>query len=110
MPGAVALSRWIYTTKRRSPGWNSPERFRESPPTPGNTAPTAFAEDKQLRAVRKAISTFLPEISEISVKRNPLRMEVTKNGEKYRVDQLSDGEKCLLALVGEARLHSERMH
>ncbi len=77
------------------------ERFRESPPTPGNTAPTAFAEDTQLRAVRKAISTFLPEISEISVKRNPLRMEVTKNGEKYRVDQLSDGEKCLLAMVGD---------
>ncbi len=77
------------------------ERFRESSPAADNTAPTAFAEDTQLRAVGKAISTFLPEIAEISVKRNPLRMEVTKNGDKYRVDQLSDGEKCLFAMIGD---------
>ncbi len=70
------------------------ERFRESPSVP-------FAEDPQLLAVRRAIGTFLPEISEISVKRSPLRMEVTKNGGKYRVDQLSDGEKCLFAMVGD---------
>ncbi len=70
------------------------ERFRESPPAP-------FTEDPQLLAVRRAIGTFLPEISEISVKRSPLRMEVTKNGGKYRVDQLSDGEKCLFAMVGD---------
>lgn len=68
------------------------ERYRES----GN-----LTEDPQLCAVRKAIMGFLPEFSGISVKRNPLRMEVTKNGKKYRVDQMSDGEKCLFAMVGD---------
>ncbi len=58
-------------------------------------------EDPHLRAIRKAISAFLPGFSQISVKRSPLRMEVTKNGEKYRIDQMSDGEKCLFALVGD---------
>ncbi|MDI6795791.1 MAG: AAA family ATPase [Desulfatibacillaceae bacterium] len=60
-----------------------------------------FKEDPQLNAVRRAIKIFLPDFSEISVKRNPLRMEVSKGGEPYRVDQLSDGEKCLFAMVGD---------
>jgi len=77
------------------------ERFRESAPSAGNTSSAPFTEDSQLRAVRKAIRTFLPEISEITIKRNPLRMEITKNGDRYRVDQLSDGEKCLFAMVGD---------
>ena len=58
-------------------------------------------QDFQLRAVRKAISAFLPGVSGISVKRSPLRMELVKNDIKLRVDQLSDGEKCLFALVGD---------
>lgn len=66
-----------------------------------NNAQERFTEDPQLCAVRKAITTFLPEFSNISVKRNPLRMEVTKADEKYRVDQMSDGEKCLFALIGD---------
>ncbi len=77
------------------------ERFRESPQVVGEATSASFTEDSQLCAVRRAIRTFLPEISEISVKRSPLRMEVTKNGGKYRVDQLSDGEKCLFAMVGD---------
>lgn len=58
-------------------------------------------KDPQLQAVRLAIMKFLPEFSDISVKRNPLRMEVTKSGAKYRVEQMSDGEKCLFAMVGD---------
>ncbi|HBF33118.1 TPA: ATPase [Candidatus Sumerlaeota bacterium] len=68
------------------------EHFRESKKT---------IEDPQLKAVRKAIEAFVPEFSNISVKRNPLRMEVTKDGKKLRVDQMSDGEKCLFAMVGD---------
>lgn len=60
-----------------------------------------FIEDTQLHAVRSAIEKFMPEFSKIAVKRNPLRMEVHKNKEKLRVDQLSDGEKCLFAMVGD---------
>lgn len=58
-------------------------------------------EDAQLHAVRSAIKKFMPEFSTIEVKRNPLRMEVQKNKERLRVDQLSDGEKCLFAMVGD---------
>ncbi|MFH1135012.1 MAG: AAA family ATPase [Pseudomonadota bacterium] len=58
-------------------------------------------EDVQLSAVRRAISAFLPEVTSITVKRSPLRMEVEKDGRTYRVEQMSDGEKCMLALVGD---------
>lgn len=57
--------------------------------------------DRQLRAVRKALEAFLPEFTQFAVRRNPLRMTVLKLGEEIRVDQLSDGEKCLIALIGD---------
>ena len=57
--------------------------------------------DSQLETVRKALTIFLPEFSNFSVRRNPLRMEVEKDGKRLTVNQLSDGEKCLIALVGD---------
>jgi len=57
--------------------------------------------DPQLEAVRSALTQFLPEFSDFTVRRNPLRMEVIKNGKRLTVNQLSDGEKCLIALVGD---------
>lgn len=57
--------------------------------------------DKSLNAVRKALSILLPEYTDMTVRRSPLRMEMKKNGETVRVDGLSDGEKCLIALVGD---------
>ncbi|MEA1973679.1 MAG: AAA family ATPase [Candidatus Cloacimonadota bacterium] len=57
--------------------------------------------DPQLEAVRKALNEFLPEFKSLTVRRNPLRMEIDKNGNTLSVDQLSDGEKCLIALVGD---------
>ena len=57
--------------------------------------------DPQLETVRKALHLFLPEFSDFAVRRNPLRMEVMKNGKRLTVNQLSDGEKCLIALVGD---------
>lgn len=71
------------------------ERFRHQ------RLPEGFRPDGQLTAVRTAISSLMPDFSEISVKRNPLRMEVKKAGETLRVDQMSDGEKCLFALAGD---------
>ena len=56
--------------------------------------------DPQLNAVRQAIERFTG-FTKIRVRRSPLRMEVLKNGETFDVRQLSDGEKCLLALVGD---------
>ncbi len=57
--------------------------------------------DPQLEAVRKTIERFLPDFTNLSVRRNPLRMEVTKKNEIVTVNQLSDGEKCLIAMLGD---------
>ena len=58
-------------------------------------------QDPQLSAVRHAIGEFMPDFTELKVRRNPLRMTVTKNGNTLEIGQLSDGEKCTLALVGD---------
>lgn len=63
--------------------------------------PAAVFPDPQLEAVRRALTSFMPEFSNLTVRRNPLRMEVEKRGERLTVNQLSDGEKCLMALVGD---------
>jgi predicted ATP-binding protein involved in virulence len=60
-----------------------------------------FISDGQLDAVRAALEKFLPEFSNFRIQRKPLRMEVEKNGKTMTINQLSDGEKCLIALVGD---------
>ena len=57
--------------------------------------------DPQLKGVRKAIESFLPQFSNLRVRRSPLRMTLLKDGQEIIINQLSDGEKCLLALVGD---------
>lgn len=57
--------------------------------------------DPQLEAVRLAITSLLPGVSNLRIQRKPLRMTVDKSGRELMVDQLSDGEKCLLAMVGD---------
>jgi predicted ATP-binding protein involved in virulence len=57
--------------------------------------------DPQLEAVRETIERFLPDFTNLSVRRNPLRMEVTKKNKIVTVNQLSDGEKCLIAMLGD---------
>ena len=58
-------------------------------------------QDKQLVAVRNAIHTLIPEFDDLRVRRKPLKMTVNKNGQELIINQLSDGEKCLLAMVGD---------
>ncbi|MDM8523005.1 AAA family ATPase [Desulfococcaceae bacterium HSG8] len=57
--------------------------------------------DRQLEAVRTATESFLPGFQNLRVRRSPLRMTVQKGTEEIIVDQLSDGEKCLLAMAGD---------
>jgi len=59
--------------------------------------------DKQLQAVRDAIAHVVPEFSDLRVNRRPpAKIEVTKNNsERFSINQLSDGEKCFLAMVGD---------
>lgn len=58
-------------------------------------------EDPALRCVRTALKTMLDGVSSPRVRRNPLRMVVKKGNAEFYVDQLSDGEKCTLALLGD---------
>ncbi len=58
--------------------------------------------DPQLNAVRAAIHAMMPGFSSPQVKRQPsLHMVIKKGDEKFKIQDLSDGEKCLLALVGD---------
>jgi predicted ATP-binding protein involved in virulence len=57
--------------------------------------------DSQLEIVRNALQKFLPEFTNFNIRRSPLRMEVKKDEQILTVNQLSDGEKCLIALVGD---------
>ncbi|MDX2273470.1 MAG: AAA family ATPase [Cyanobacteriota bacterium] len=59
-------------------------------------------KDRQLTAVRTAISQFMPHINNLRVHRKPrLYMAIDKNGKPLNVAQLSQGEKSLMALVGD---------
>lgn len=59
-------------------------------------------EDLALSCVKKVILAMLGErFSDIKIMFNPLRMVATKNGENLKIEQLSNGEKCTLAMVGD---------
>lgn len=59
-------------------------------------------QDPQLAAVRSAISEFMPHFSNLRIKRKPrLHMAFDKDGHTLNVSQLSQGERTLMALVGD---------
>ncbi len=55
----------------------------------------------QLEAVRQAIYSLITGLSHLRIRRSPLRMTVKKQGQELNINQLSDGEKCLIAMVGD---------
>jgi predicted ATP-binding protein involved in virulence len=61
--------------------------------------------DPQIEAVRQAIYALMPEFADLRIQRAPQRMLIDKqvagHRERVIVNQLSDGEKCLLAMVGD---------
>jgi predicted ATP-binding protein involved in virulence len=57
--------------------------------------------DIQLETARNAISSLQPDFTDLHVIRASQQMMVKKQGNELVVNQLSDGEKCLLALVGD---------
>lgn len=62
----------------------------------------ASARDRQLTAVRVAIANFMPGFENLKVRRKPrLHMSIDKEGQTLNVLQLSQGEKSLMALVGD---------
>lgn len=59
-------------------------------------------EDNSLQAVRKAILSMLDGCSNLRVVRKPrLEMKINKANISLNVSQMSDGEKCTLALFGD---------
>ncbi len=60
-------------------------------------------QDPQLQAVREAITALMPGFDHPRIERDitPFAMMVTKGGVEFRLDQLSDGERNLVALAGE---------
>lgn len=63
--------------------------------------PNEFTPDAQLTAVRKAISSILPEYGELKVHRSPQYFSMTKGDTEYRIERFSDGEKCYITLFGD---------
>lgn len=57
--------------------------------------------DPILKCVRHAIEEMIGNVSNLRIRRNPVRMVVDKSGQEIRVDLLSDGEKCTLAMFGD---------
>lgn len=57
--------------------------------------------DPALAAVRKAIESMLPGLTNIHIEHAPLHLSATKDGVPLHMEQLSDGEKCLLAMLGD---------
>ncbi len=56
--------------------------------------------DRGLEAVRSSVAAFT-EFRDLRIRRTPLRMTVVKRGLELNVAQLSDGERNMLALVGD---------
>lgn len=63
--------------------------------------PQGFVEDRQLKAVRKAIESIMPGYTNLHVRTQPNRFVVDKDGIQFCFDSLSDGEKAYLALAAD---------
>lgn len=58
-------------------------------------------EDKYLKAAKKAMLAMMDGYSDIHIAARPYSMRITKGKEVLDILQLSDGEKCTLALFGD---------
>ena len=54
-----------------------------------------------LQAFREAMAVAMPQYRNIYIERHPLRMMLIKDGHRLNAEQLSDGEKIYLALIGD---------
>lgn len=58
-------------------------------------------KDGILECVRNAIYQFMPGYKNLHIQRAPLLMTITKDGITIPINVLSDGEKCVLSIVGD---------
>src|SRR5262249_23173118 len=76
-------------------------RFREDFENEQRSRGTPAYEDRPLKAARDAIERVVPGISRLRVQRIPYRGVATKNGTEDEIDQLSDGDRAVVAMVGD---------
>lgn len=58
-------------------------------------------EDRELRAVRDAMSAMFDDFKNVRIERQTHTMLLEKDGVSLNLNQLSDGEKCTIALFGD---------
>lgn len=81
--------------------------FRQSEQAVVTDQPRLFYDNykqwqiKQIDAVNRAISSVIPEFGKFHVNQKPFRISIRKKAKSYEFLQLSDGEKCLIALLGD---------
>ncbi len=66
-----------------------------------NPDPYIKWQAKQVKAVNDAICAVIPEFKALHFSQKPFRISVQKNSREIDFLQLSDGEKCLMALIGD---------
>ncbi|WP_264989681.1 AAA family ATPase [Lysinibacillus piscis] len=58
--------------------------------------------DEQLEAVRRAVYGIMTDFTDLRIMRKgKMRMVISKHGQRLEINQLSDGEKCTLAMIGD---------
>jgi predicted ATP-binding protein involved in virulence len=58
-------------------------------------------KDVALSAVREVTLGLFDSSTNLRITRNPLAMKIDKDGKALSINQLSEGEKCLIALLGD---------
>ena len=58
-------------------------------------------ESRERRAFDRALDVFLPGFGEVEIREDPLRLTIRKGEVRISLQQLSDGERAFLAVVGD---------
>lgn len=87
----AANFRSFFTWFRACEDWENEQRVRQG----------SNVEHPGLRAFRRAMGRFMPQYTNIRIERHPLRMMLDKDNTPLNAEQLSDGEKIYLALIGD---------
>ena len=58
-------------------------------------------ERREQRAFDRALDVFLPGFGEVEIREEPLRLTISKGDARISLQQLSDGERAFLAVLGD---------
>ncbi|GAB5544299.1 MAG: AAA family ATPase [Sandaracinaceae bacterium] len=61
----------------------------------------AQGQAKELQAFERALGVFLEGFTDVQVETDPLRLTVEKQGHRLALNQLSDGERAFIAIIGD---------